>query len=55
MKETLYISHEPNFFELAELIIQLDKKNAHYDFICSMETGEILACRIVGDAWEIHR
>ena len=53
--EVLYISHEPTFLELASLIIELDKRCTHYDGICSMETGEILACRIVGDAWEIHR
>lgn len=54
MKNTiLYISHEPKFLELAEMIIKLDKGKNTYDCICSMATGEVLACRIIGYAWEI--
>jgi hypothetical protein len=49
----LYISYEPTFQELAEIIRQLDSKINHYETICSLATGEILADRVLPKVWEI--
>ena len=53
MGKILYISHEPTFQEIAEIIKQLDSKINHYTTICSLATGEILADKILPSVWEI--
>lgn len=55
MRKILYISHEPNFSEIAEIIGYLKTRDLHYDEICDVNTGEVYATRVVVDCWEIHR
>lgn len=55
MRTTLYISHEPKFYEIAELIACLKTQNLHYDDIIDITTGEVYATRIIADCWEIYR
>ena len=49
----LYISHEPTFQELKDIILQLDSKINHYTTICSLATGELLADKVLDGLWEI--
>lgn len=51
--KTLYVSHEPTFMELAEIIRQLDSKINHYTSICSLATGMLLADKVLDGVWEI--
>ena len=53
MGKTLYISHEPTFQELAQIIIELDSKINHYTTILSLATGQLLADRVLNGLWEI--
>ena len=53
MGKILYISHEPTFMELADIIKQLDSKINHYTTIISLTTGELLADRVLPNLWEI--
>jgi hypothetical protein len=51
----LYISYEPTFAELRNIILALDSKINHYTTIISLETGEVLADRVLNGVWEINR
>ena len=53
MGKTLYISHEPTFQELAQIIIELDSKINHYTSIILLATGELLADKVLSGVWEI--
>ena len=55
MRKTLYISHEPEFYEVAQIIACLKKRDLHYDDIVNITTGEVYATRVIADCWEIHR
>ena len=53
MKNVLYISHEPTFQELAQIIIELDSKINHYTSIVDLATGVLLADKVLNNVWEI--